>query len=256
MNSDDKLLEETWADINRRQLAQHKDDVKRPELNIPPADDGTRERELSEREAAAAKSARAHKISAAVAKLESDRGARYRGCRLANFHCDTGPQTLAVEKLRAYIERIEQHAADGTGVFLFGPCGTGKDHLAMAVAVAFIHRLAESVAWCSGAMLFEKLRDSFDGTKTEGEVFRPYQSAALLWLSDPLPVKGELTQYQAEAIYRLVDARYNAKRPTLVTANMEPGAADTALGPAIARRFRESSLAIHCNWTAFKTTPE
>jgi DNA replication protein DnaC len=181
----------------------------------------------------------------------SARGERYANCGLNNFAADHESQRKALATLQDYCENIKQRAADGVGVFLFGPCGTGKDHLAMGVARAFVAATSQGVSWASGAMLFEQLRDSFDGKKSEGEVMATHVKAPLLWISDPLPVRGELTQYQAEALYRLVDARYNARRPIIVTANIAPGTADATLGPAIARRLRESTIPVHCNWPGF-----
>ncbi len=219
---------------------------------LPAADDGAREQEAASREAAAKAATFNANVATNLAKLRSDRGERYRQCTLANFDCTTSPQTLVVERLRSFAANIAQHAGQGEGVFLFGACGTGKDHLAMALASAFIRATGQRVAWVCGAMLFQQLRDSFDGKKSEAEVVGQYRIAPLLWLSDPLPVKGELTQFQAESLYGVIEARYNARRPTIVTANIEPGQADATFGPAIARRLRDATTAFHCNWPPFR----
>ena len=255
MKSNDPQLAEVAAEFDRRRAEEEPRGpsgvVFRP---IPPAMSDEQAAQLSQREAEHAKKQAENQARSNFSKLVQLRGERYAKCSLDNFTTDghSGP-TAAVSKLRTYCENIKQHAADGVGVFLFGPCGTGKDHLAMGVAKAFIKATSQPVSWASGAMLFEQLRDSFDGKKTEGEVMGPHLKAPLLWLSDPLPVRGELTQYQAEALYRLVDARYNARRPIVMTANIEPGTADLTLGPAIARRLRESMIRVHCNWQPFRS---
>lgn len=254
MPSDDQLLAETIAEFERMREASGSAAAPRKVVfrEIPPAMSDEQERALAEREAASVRIAREAAVQRHLSSLIRDKGARYAECRLANFHCTTDAQRRAVERLSAYCRGIADHATAGEGVFLFGPCGSGKDHLAMALSRVFILATAQPVTWVSGAMLFERLRDSFDGSKSEGEVMRPYLRASLLWLSDPLPVRGELSQYQAEALYRLVDGRYNAKCPTIVTANIEAGGADAAFGPAIARRLRESTIQVHCNWPAYR----
>ena len=207
---------------------------------------------VASRLAAAAEAARQASIAVAMTSLISSRGRRYAECRLSNFRCYVDAQSRAVAKLRSYLSEITEHAATGFGVCLFGPCGSGKDHLAWALASGFIRKTGKRVEWASGAILFEQLRNSFQGKKSESEVMDSYRTAPLLWLSDPLPVNGDLTQYQNESLYRLLDARYSACKPVLITANLEPGKADVAFGPAIARRLRESTLPIHCNWGSFK----
>jgi DNA replication protein DnaC len=255
MKSEDPQLAEVAADFDRRRAEETPRGpsgvVFRP---IPPAMTEVQADAVAQREAAYAKKQADNQARANLAKLIQLRGDRYAKCGLDNFATDGHAlPTQAVATLRIYCQNITKHAAEGVGVFLFGPCGTGKDHLAMGVAKAFIQATRQQVSWASGAMLFEQLRDSFDGKKTEGEVMGPHLKAPLLWISDPLPVRGELTQYQAEALYRLVDARYNARRPIVMTANIEPGTADLTLGPAISRRLRESMIRVHCNWPPFRS---
>jgi DNA replication protein DnaC len=247
MKSDDDQLKELAADLTQRRESVNAL-ATIPIREIPPATE-TRPRITEEQREQQLKLNAAHGYAR---ELVQARGARYAQCTLTNFACPTDAQAQAVERLVGYCRKAKENASDGVGVFLFGASGTGKDHLAMGVAKAFIYATSKPVVWISGAMLFEKLRDSFDGKKSESEVLGRYASASLLWLSDPIPVKGELTQYQAEALYRLVDERYNQRRPVLVTANIGPGGADAAMGPAIARRLRESTIQVHCNWDQFK----
>lgn len=246
MKSDEQQLKELAADIAAQQRPATL--LKAPTLpRIPAATTPkapTRDPKIDY--------ARIGAIRGYTTMLVSARGKRYADCSLSGFTCTSDAQSRAVERLRGYCQEIEDRAAKGDGVFLFGSCGTGKDHLAMAVAKAFIAATAKQVVWTSGAMLFEKLRDSFDGNASESSVLSYYVRASLLWISDPVPVKGELTQYQAESLYRLIDERYNNRLPVLVTANLEPKQADIVMGPAIARRLRESTMQIHCNWPMHK----
>lgn len=251
MKSDEAIIEELHRDLQQRRERESLEVSVpiRPKPVVPP---GAAFRLPRESEEDREKRERKNRVDEFMRNLIESRGLRYAACTLRNFDTPLDEQAGAIQKLTAYCDEIARHAAEGRGVFLYGPCGTGKDHLAMAVTKCFIKATAKRVEWTSGAMLFEELRDSFDGRKSEGEVLRRYVQAPLLWISDPLPVRGELTPYQSEALYRLVDARYNAKRPILVTANMAAGEADKLLGPAIARRLRDSTIQIPCNWKQYR----
>lgn len=198
---------------------------------------------------------RAAKVSSSIKTLEATRGRRYSPCRLANFECgDSESKLAAVAKLREYLENVASHFGAGYGVTLFGPCGTGKDHLAFAVARGAVATLGCSAVHFDGVQLFERLRESFggDGGGKETSVIGTCRAAGLLTLSDPVPVKGELTDYQASALYRVIDARYAAMRPTILTVNVKPGEAEARLGEAIVDRLRHASLVIHCNWESYR----
>lgn len=251
MQSDTAQLLELDAGIRSQQAAAPRSAspgaVKFRELPAARSDEEIRREEDARKE-----QKRRGEIALHFRRLVAARGARYADCLLSNFVIGEGEGLKArqVGRLRDYCEHIALRASEGTGVLLHGACGTGKDHLAMAVARAFIVATAKGVAWTSGALLFEKLRDSFDGKQSEAAAVGPFLNAPLLWISDPLPVKGELTPYQSEALYRLIDGRYNHRRPIIVTANLS-GKADDIMGAAIARRLRESTLQIHCNWPRY-----
>jgi DNA replication protein DnaC len=245
MPSEQELLADFQAKIK---AAPPYTPIHAPALRVlPPADDPAAE----DRAAAMAARNRRASIEDALAYLTATRGVRYRDCRLANFQVTDDLQREAITVLRDYCRSIRDHVAAGRGLFLFGPCGTGKDHLAMGVAHAFIQATAGRVEWTSGARLFERLRDTIGDGALERDVLRPLRTAPLLWISDPIPVRGEFTGFQSEKLYSVFDERYNAGRPIIVTANMEPGTGNDVFGFAIARRLRDATIAVHCNWTPY-----
>jgi DNA replication protein DnaC len=226
-------------------------------MSIPLAMSPEREAEIAQREAAARESERRGRVAHYQQQLTRTRGKRYADCSLENFTYygtdeQQAMQRKTVDAIQVYCRDLQENITDSQGVFLFGPCGTGKDHLAAFVARVFIQVTAEPVRWVCGAELYQQLRDSFDGKKSEGEVLRPYASTPLLWISDPLPVKGELSAFEAGALYRLIESRYSNRRPTLMTANLGPNEADKQFGPAVARRLRETTLQLYCNWPSYR----
>lgn len=255
--SEDDALQELHAELLRRQSREQPKTPAKLSVHVPQPMSHEREQELAKREAAAREAERRGRVAHYQQQLTRVRGKRYTDCTLENFAVygadkQQAMQRSAVDYIDEYCRNLHENIADSRGVFLFGPCGTGKDHLATFVARVFIQVTAEPVRWVCGAELYQQLRDSFDGKKSEGEVLRPYASAPLLWISDPLPVKGELSAFEASALYRLIEARYSNRRPLLMTANLGPNEADKHFGPAVARRLRETTLQIYCNWTSYR----
>lgn len=255
--SDDHILDEMHEALLRRREVEKPKLPAKVTVTVPAAMSPEREEELARREAAAKESERRGRVAHYQQQLTRSRGKRYSDCSLANFALYGPPEAQAMQRgvvasITDYCRKIQENIEDSRGVFLFGPCGTGKDHLATYVARVFIQVTAEPVKWVCGAELYQQLRDSFDGKKSEGEVLRPYISAPLLWISDPLPVKGELSQFEASALYRLIEARYSNRRPTMMTANLGPNEADAQFGPAVARRLRETTVQLYCNWPSYR----
>lgn len=160
-------------------------------------------------------------------------------------------ETLSL--VRSYVDTIDERVENGDGVFLIGPPGTGKDHLAIAIAREAVVRLGVSARWLDGATLRSELRDAISSATQEKRILGPYMRAGILILSDPVPPGSQLTDYQAEAIVRLIDRRYRQKLPTLVTANFRDEAeASRLLGSQVVDRLSHGGLRLRCQWESYR----
>ena len=158
-----------------------------------------------------------------------------------------------VESLKAYADEIPRRVSAGQNVVLFGPPGTGKDHLLTALAWSVIVRFGGHVQWTDGTAFYREARDSFDSNESEGAFVERYSQAKILYLSDPLPPTGNLTQFQAATLFSVIDRRYRDKRPTWLSMNVQDSAeAERRLGAAIADRLRENTLALRCEWPSYR----
>lgn len=180
------------------------------------------------------------------------RGKRYQACRIGSFSVEHESQKAAVESLLKFSSVMKEMIDQGSGVLLFGSKGTGKDHLAMGLAYSAVC-VGKRVEWINGADMRGDVRDS---TKLD-ELERDYVSKLLrpdvLWISDPLPIGGALTDAQQDRLFRVLDARYSQMKPTWVTVNVSSREElETRIGPQNADRLRDGALAVFCDWPSFR----
>jgi DNA replication protein DnaC len=185
-------------------------------------------------------------------RLLAQRGERYRDCRLHTFECSEGSQQAVVKQLVGFCHSIGENIGKGRGLILFGPKGTGKDHLAMACARAAIAAFC-SLRWVNGADLFGDFRDAMGSGERESDLLAKYTGPDVLWISDPLPPAGSLTEFQTTTLFRLLDRRYSHRLGTWITVNVA-GASELEqrIGAQNFDRLRDGALVLHCNWKSYR----
>lgn len=138
------------------------------------------------------------------------------------------------------IVRVERRTVprvvSGPSLLLVGGTGTGKTYAAYAA----LRALAVSGAGCSwlhttAADLYGQLRPR-PRVDSEDE-FDRYARIGLLVLDDFGAAKG--TEWNEEINYRLINYRYEHRKPTLITTNVPPKQLPTALGERVASRLAE-----------------
>jgi DNA replication protein DnaC len=125
----------------------------------------------------------------------------------------------------------------GPSLLLVGKVGRGKTHQ----AIGALRALAVSGVHCGWSFAHEmdllaSLRPR-DGVDSE-EVFAGYASAAVLVVDD-LGSERPRSPWVESQIARLVNARYEAERPTIVTTNVLPGDFTAIFGERVTSRLIE-----------------
>lgn len=188
-----------------------------------------------------------------LASFAESVGKRYADCTLDNYTVTCHAQEKALAALREYAANIVDHVDSGRGVVLFGPAGSGKDHLLVALGKEAIPA-GLIVSWRNGRDLAGEFRDAARSDAfSERHLLEELEEPEILILSDPIPPAGGLTAFQADVMFRLVDARYRAMRPIWATLNVTGGdEADSRMGTQIVDRLKHDALAIFCDWPSHR----
>jgi DNA replication protein DnaC len=196
-------------------------------------------------------------------------GRRYERASFTAFRCDGPKQVAAVEALKSYVKSFENEAEQtGGGIVLYGPAGTGKDHLLVATSGALIMQttIADGhgglmpldyrppIHCVNGMTFYGDCRDAMnDDSSRERRLIDRLVAPRILILSDPIPPRGTLTEYQVTMLFRVLDGRYRECRPTWVSLNVRNGEeADERMGAQLADRLRDGALCIHCDWPSYR----
>lgn len=120
---------------------------------------------------------------------------------------------------RTAYEAAQAFAAEPSGwLLLTGPVGTGKTHLLAAIGHACTAH-ARPVAFATAPDLLDALRDGYDDPAFDYSArFTQLRTIAVLLLDD---LGTEVaTSWAQEKLFQLLNARYNAGRPTAIATNL------------------------------------
>ena len=134
----------------------------------------------------------------------------------ATFADDTAPGSPISKTCRRYVEQWDEMKRNNMGILFFGSRGTGKSFYASCIVNAMIERKVRAVMTTT-ANLMQILSATWDKSETLNAVNR----VPLLALDD-LGAERD-TSYSAELMYNVINTRYNAKLPTIVTTNLDFG---------------------------------
>lgn len=199
---------------------------------------------------------------AKVEKLLSKSGIRkrYQQRTFERFVQDTPGRKRAYKIARDYAESFDKARENGEGLYIEGTYGTGKTHLAAAIAL-FLTEQEYSVVMKTSFDLFEEIKSTFDDSeRTEHQVIKAYKECDLLVIDDL--GKEQCTDWSMSMLYAIVNERYEAMRPMIITTNfgsddlirvMTPKGFGSQKIEAIISRLREVSRPISMVWKDFRS---
>lgn len=162
---------------------------------------------------------------------------RFRESTFDNFVAST-PEDERVQRIcRNYVEHFDEMLANNAGLLFFGSPGTGKTFAASCIANALMERrvpvLVTSIVRLT-ANMFGKAASRGEagpygaaashsgglgsGTADLNELLERMNTARLLVLDDFGAERN--TEFKAEQIFTVIDSRYAAKKPMIITTNL------------------------------------
>ena len=124
--------------------------------------------------------------------------------------------TVDEVKAQQYMERFGSD--DGRGLYIHGSVGTGKTYLASALACTFIDAGYSVVLTTTLAML-EDIQDTYGKEASSLDAVLRFASSDVLILDDL--GKESASAWSASMIFQIVNYRYEAMRPLIVTSQYD-----------------------------------
>lgn len=218
--------------------------------------DAKQEKIKKEKELAEEQELRKQKIESILGKSGIKK--RYLSRTIDSFSV-TAENKRSFEVATDYIKNFREYFTQGKGLYLEGPCGTGKTHLAIAIALAIINTGVPVICKTSIDILGDIKRCYERNSEvTEEEVLEAYKSVDLLIIDDL--GKEQTTEWSVPVLYSILNERYEALLPTIITTNYNTTAlaeklsakGDAETATAIISRFVESSKRVTMSWADYR----
>ena len=130
------------------------------------------------------------------------------------FENDDGKNEKLSNAMKKYVENFEEYRKEGKGLLLYGPCGTGKTYLTACIANALIDK-GYSAKMSNFSRLSNQIFDTREGKQTFIDSLNNYSLLVL----DDLGAE-RTTEYMKEMVYTIIDNRYRAGLPFIITTNL------------------------------------
>lgn len=130
------------------------------------------------------------------------------------FENDDRKNAKLSDAMERYAEGFADFKKDGKGLLLFGTVGTGKTYYAACIANRLIDK-GYKVKMTNFATLTNQIQGMFDGKQEFIDGLNRYQ----LLIIDDLGAERK-SEFMQEMVFNIVDSRYRAGLPFIVTTNL------------------------------------
>jgi DNA replication protein DnaC len=150
---------------------------------------------------------------------------------------------------------VDRFPVVDTGLLFHGAFGVGKTHLAVGVLKAVIRKTAAKGYFFETPELLRQVRNTYNTRvdETEMGILKPIIDADILVLDDLGTEKT--SEWVQETLGLLINSRYNTRRPTILTSNLDDSVASddpNSFDAQIGARTRSRLLEM-CEWVRIQS---
>jgi DNA replication protein DnaC len=189
----------------------------------------------------------------------SGMGERFLRRTFDSFVAENGEQEYVLRRAKRFAAHFDallpgrdKPLPKQNGFIITGPKGTGKTHIAAAIANYLLQQGTPVICMPEHALYgrIKSTYESHDGADEAG-VLRQYATVPLLVIDDL--GKERATAWSASTLFSVVDSRYEAALPLIVTTNYDikalvgrltPPGDDGVTAEAVVDRLREMSVSV------------
>ena len=171
---------------------------------------------------------------------ESGIGKRYLSVDINSYICETPDQEKILNTVKQFISN-----PCGKNLWLVGVAGTGKTLLG-AIICRYL-----GAKYIKSYQLKDELdyARSFNAKKNPTEVIEDYANISVLIIDEIGRYKNPMEQ---EYLFRLINERYENKKPTVLISNMDKKEFGEYLGNPVVDRFRETCKSLEFKGTSYR----
>lgn len=116
-----------------------------------------------------------------------------------------------------YVEHFEEFYFRNKGLLFYGEPSTGKTYLASCIANALLEKRVPLIV--TSLIKLTSSSSPFSQDEERRRIFLSKMNSARLLLIDDLGTERD-TPYKREQVFEVIDSRYGAKKPMIITTNL------------------------------------